>query len=63
MAFLEQVQMCGVFGAGAAVWRFRCRFRVLGAGAAVWVFKGRCSCVAFLEQEQLCGVLGVDSGF
>ena len=27
------VQLCGVLGVGAAVWDFRCRFRVLGAGA------------------------------
>ena len=45
MAFLEQVQLYGVFETGAAVWRF-------------W---NRCSCVAFLEQVQLCWVLGADA--
>ena len=32
------MQLCGVLGAGAAGWGFRCRCRVLGADrAAVWV--------------------------
>ena len=47
MGFQVQVQLFGVSGAGAAVWDFRCRFRVLGACAAVWGFRCRCSCVGF----------------
>ena len=45
VAFSEQMQLCGV----------------LGADAAVWGFRSRCSCVAFLEQMQLGGVLGADA--